>query len=268
MEAYEKQKEAEEELHKIDGWKEIYSHDNTTDEEINNIFADYGEETNRTGVHRTHDAEVAGDSEETGHTPIRGDGDSNGVTGNVSGSQELGERPSDPTTPALTDVQQREVDRINALYDESIKDAETRLQNAKIERSKKEAFLESRNGLFGDTKTDESQNDLFAGTFLYSQDTKKAALALFDKRINDIEKEMQDLEAERNADIKDVLSQVEIPISEPVQIAPDEVNTTPTPAQKEAGNYKKAHIKVQGLDIAIENPTGTERTGVDPNGKP
>lgn len=41
----------------------------------------------------------------------------------------------------------------------------------------------------------------------------------------------------------------------------------PTEAQKEAGNYKKAHIKVSGLDIAIENPRGSERTGTDQDGE-
>ncbi|MDG3555625.1 PLxRFG domain-containing protein [Acinetobacter bereziniae] len=41
----------------------------------------------------------------------------------------------------------------------------------------------------------------------------------------------------------------------------------PTQAQIEAGNYKKGHIKVQGLDISIENPKGSERRGTDPNGK-
>lgn len=40
----------------------------------------------------------------------------------------------------------------------------------------------------------------------------------------------------------------------------------PTPAQIEAGNYKKGHIKVHGLDIAVENPRGSERRGTDPDG--
>lgn len=41
----------------------------------------------------------------------------------------------------------------------------------------------------------------------------------------------------------------------------------PTAAQKEAGNYKKGHLTFQGLDITIENPRGSKREGVDPNGK-
>lgn len=40
----------------------------------------------------------------------------------------------------------------------------------------------------------------------------------------------------------------------------------PTEAQIEAGNYKKGAIKFQGLDISIENPKGSTRSGTDPDG--
>ena len=46
------------------------------------------------------------------------------------------------------------------------------------------------------------------------------------------------------------------------------VDTSPTEAQKEAGNYKKGHIKLDGFDITIENPKGSTRSGVDANGNP
>ena len=41
----------------------------------------------------------------------------------------------------------------------------------------------------------------------------------------------------------------------------------PTEAQKEAGNYRVGRIKVAGLDISVENPAGSERSGIDPDGK-
>ncbi|MHB0820138.1 LPD38 domain-containing protein [Stutzerimonas stutzeri] len=41
---------------------------------------------------------------------------------------------------------------------------------------------------------------------------------------------------------------------------------TPTPAQIEAGNYRKGHVRLAGLDISIENPRGSERSGTDPDG--
>ena len=52
------------------------------------------------------------------------------------------------------------------------------------------------------------------------------------------------------------------------QAATSSQNNTPEPtqAQIEAGNYKKGHIKVHGLDISIENPKGSERRGTDPDG--
>ena len=42
----------------------------------------------------------------------------------------------------------------------------------------------------------------------------------------------------------------------------------PTEAQKDAGNYAKGHVKLHGLDISIENPRGSERSGTDKAGKP
>lgn len=52
-----------------------------------------------------------------------------------------------------------------------------------------------------------------------------------------------------------------------VEAASAEVNTEPTPAQAEAGNYKKGHITIGEFDITIENPAGSVRKGVDADGK-
>jgi hypothetical protein len=46
------------------------------------------------------------------------------------------------------------------------------------------------------------------------------------------------------------------------------IDRNPSEAQKSAGNYRKAHINVHGLDIAIENAKGHERAGVGKDGKP
>lgn len=56
--------------------------------------------------------------------------------------------------------------------------------------------------------------------------------------------------------------------SKRVHDAGSEVDTNPTEAQKEAGNYKKGHVKIDGFDITIENPKGSVRSGVDADGKP
>lgn len=56
-------------------------------------------------------------------------------------------------------------------------------------------------------------------------------------------------------------------VQQAVEAASAEVNTEPTPAQAEAGNYKKGHVTIGEFDITIENPAGSQRKGVDANGK-
>lgn len=46
------------------------------------------------------------------------------------------------------------------------------------------------------------------------------------------------------------------------------VNTNPTDEQRRENNYTKGRVKFEGLDINIENPKGTSRKYVDPDGKP
>lgn len=52
-----------------------------------------------------------------------------------------------------------------------------------------------------------------------------------------------------------------------IESASAEVETSPTEAQKKAGNYKMGHVKVGAFDVTIENPRGSERSGTDANGK-
>lgn len=42
----------------------------------------------------------------------------------------------------------------------------------------------------------------------------------------------------------------------------------PTPAQQKASNYRMGHQRIQGLNISIENPAGSTRSGTDADGKP
>jgi uncharacterized protein (TIGR02594 family) len=70
-----------------------------------------------------------------------------------------------------------------------------------------------------------------------------------------------DAEREQAAQVNTVLTQ------EAVRAAASVVNTEPTEAQKKAGNYQKGHLRLHGLDISIENPAGSERSGTDRDGK-
>lgn len=55
--------------------------------------------------------------------------------------------------------------------------------------------------------------------------------------------------------------------SEEIKTEESKVDTNPSEAQKEAGNYQKGHIKVDGFDVTIENPKGSIRRGTDADGK-
>jgi N12 class adenine-specific DNA methylase len=66
---------------------------------------------------------------------------------------------------------------------------------------------------------------------------------------------------------KDAGGKAEMPLSEQIDAASAEVNTEPTEAQKEAGNYKKGHVQVGMFDITIEQPEGSIRRGTDADGK-
>jgi len=63
------------------------------------------------------------------------------------------------------------------------------------------------------------------------------------------------------------LDGAEQPLSAKIKTASVDVNTEPTEAQKEAGNYKKGHVQVGTFDITIEQPQGSVRKGTDANGK-
>lgn len=56
-------------------------------------------------------------------------------------------------------------------------------------------------------------------------------------------------------------------VAQKIANAEAETNTNPTEGQKEAGNYRKGHVRIDGYDITIEQPKGSVRRGTDANGK-
>jgi hypothetical protein len=50
--------------------------------------------------------------------------------------------------------------------------------------------------------------------------------------------------------------------------SPENDLSEPTEGQKQAGNYKVGRARIAGMDISIENPEGSVRRGVDPDGNP
>lgn len=91
---------------------------------------------------------------------------------------------------------------------------------------------------------------------------------------NELAQEKDDLEAEY-AGLAEMQRESEVLMLEEEQakqvldnIAEErkKVDVNPTDAQKEAGNYKKGHVSVDGYDITLENPKDSERSGTDVNG--
>ena len=83
-------------------------------------------------------------------------------------------------------------------------------------------------------------------------------------------REQEAIEAAQIAQNAQEISETPAELSEKQQeiaAAEAEVDTEPTEAQKEAGNYKKGHIKLDGYDITIEQPKGSVRSGVDAQGR-
>jgi hypothetical protein len=52
-----------------------------------------------------------------------------------------------------------------------------------------------------------------------------------------------------------------------LRAAEKSVDTNPTPAQAEAGNYAHGHLRMLGFDVSIENPKDSIRRGTDKSGK-
>ncbi|ENX57663.1 MULTISPECIES: PLxRFG domain-containing protein [Acinetobacter] len=81
------------------------------------------------------------------------------------------------------------------------------------------------------------------------------------KEIDSLKNSSPSVEIEQAVKSKDIEQSANEAATSPLNNVPE-----PTPAQIEAGNYKKGHIKFKGLDISIENPKGSNRSGKRPDG--
>lgn len=59
-----------------------------------------------------------------------------------------------------------------------------------------------------------------------------------------------------------------VPSETAIEAAAAQVADSPTDKQKAAGNYQKGHVVIDGLDVTIETPKGSQRSGVGKWGKP
>ena len=63
-------------------------------------------------------------------------------------------------------------------------------------------------------------------------------------------------------------SRIDSSLGEKIAQEEAKVDQNPTEAQKEAGNYKKGHVRIGQFNITVENPKGSMRRGTDANGNP
>ena len=94
-----------------------------------------------------------------------------------------------------------------------------------------------------------------------SMNTPSTSSASKDSKSSEIKQKYEDIFAKAERIARE--SEVKRKITE----AEKEADVNPTEAQKEAGNYKKGHVTVDGLDVTIEQPKGSVRRGKDANGK-
>lgn len=106
------------------------------------------------------------------------------------------------------------------------------------------------------TRTPEELEAFFA-----EQAKKHKVTVAFVKAVYDKKMKAKAVEAKPIPEAK------EEPTTQEIDKAAEETEIEPTEAQIEAGNYRMAHIKLQGFDISIENPKGSLRSGVDRQGK-
>lgn len=94
-----------------------------------------------------------------------------------------------------------------------------------------------------------------------SMNTPSTSSASKDSKSSEIKQEYEDIFAKAERIARE--SEVKRKITE----AEKETDVNPTEGQKEAGNYKKGHVTVDGLDVTIEQPKGSVRRGKDADGK-
>ena len=73
-------------------------------------------------------------------------------------------------------------------------------------------------------------------------------------------------EPKQGKGVKVAENQVSSGVQAALTAAEQKTNTKPSEAQKEAGNYKKGHMRIDGYDVTIENPKGSVRRGTDAGG--
>jgi hypothetical protein len=175
-----------------------------------------------------------------------------------------------PDEQKAVDDTNKKVNEQLASVDNEIKDVQAQI---KSERKKiSEAYdTDKQQNLFGEEKKKDSLFDVDSDL---SKDNVKKILDPLNERLQALQQQRKEIEDTRQKQIDDAAKAVRDqknldfkPNEQQISDVRKEVDTNPTDAQKEAGNYKKGHVKVDGMDVSIENPKGSTRSGKDADGK-
>ena len=179
--------------------------------------------------------------------------------GDAHGTDELPDQgvAAEPYQPRS----QRGKDRAVEL-DSEIEAQRGRVEEAKAALNKATNDFNKRNTLFGDAA--DTEGTLFGDMADFSQENFERISKEKQDAIDAEQNKLNELIANRDRELKEI-DEAEDKQSA-LEFAEQEVDTNPTDAQKEAGNYKKGHVTIDGFDISIENPRGSVRSGVDENG--
>lgn len=171
----------------------------------------------------------------------------------------------------LSPEQKRVVDNATQEIDAEIAEAEKELttQQKELSSARKrlgKAQAETQTNLFGN----EQQDKLFdVSADLSKENAVDNILSPIQQQIDAAQTKLDNLTNSRDARIQEALDnhRKQGNLLDEIARAEAETDTNPSEAQKEAGNYKKGKVTIQGFNISIEQPVGSTRSGVDAEGK-
>lgn len=171
------------------------------------------------------------------------------------------QRSAEPQQPAVAETEP-------AKQEETPQTEEPNTDTIAEEEEEEEAL---RNRI---TETDEEWTEPSANVDIYKQklliDGKEVIKVDAPDESKNYPGTYYEVDGKQFGDLQEVvrhLDGAEQPLSAKIKTASADVNTEPTEAQKEAGNYKKGHVQVGTFDITIEQPQGSVRKGTDADGK-
>ncbi|MCL2323294.1 MAG: hypothetical protein FWC47_14475, partial [Oscillospiraceae bacterium] len=208
--------------------------------------------------------------------------------------KQIEQQESTPVEEELTPTQQQFINEQISEYDKLITDAEKSHRQAIKDRDNAMSEFNQANNLF---REETEERNLFGneGMTDVSNENARRINEQYQSAVDRAKTELDNLRNNRNSAIENIIreakAQTEIPepeksiqkqlndvggdiiahannVVKKAEVRKEEgnVNTNPSEVQKEAGNYQKGHVNVQGFDITIENPKGSIRSGIDENG--